>query len=567
MTMPRPRLLAAVLVSISLSAFTSNRTLADDPKPSESDRPKLDDRALYRHLLPSTCWIVVRDPADRRVLKMGTGWLSDAQRRVIVTNEHVVRDFDALDVYFPIEKDGRTLVEPDHYLKKEKPIAGMVIDRDSGRDLAVIQLESLPEKARALTLAGSLPDPGERIVTVAGFPEGSEGLWGLTAGIVRLAYRRTHANGAVAGIVETDLPFNRGNSGGPVVNTRGELVAVVEGFVSQARQVSMTIDVNEVRSYLKTCESLIEPKTADAFYRRARRRHNANRYELALADYGEALKLKPRFPMAHVNRGWIFHHRKDYRTAISEFDDALKLDPENTSAYDGRGTCYRELGEYSRALDDLTQAIRRSPSDASLYFRRANTFRRSGKLTEALPDLNRAVQLDPNDVDHLVGRGQVYRLLHRYEEAIRDLEAAWRLAPTDSRWLYELGYVYSDKKDNENAWTMYTMAIRINDQESQYWNNRGIVLNRLKRHEEALSDFERARTLNPNKALYYKHIGDTLYDLRRFVDALRSYDEAIERDGKSASAFRARGDCHKALGNAKAAQADYQKAKTLSEDS
>ena len=51
-------------------------------------------------------------------------------------------------------------------------------------------------------------------------------------------------------ILESDAPLNHGDSGGPVMNDRGELVAVVSHGSSQQRQVSGNIDVEEVRKFV-----------------------------------------------------------------------------------------------------------------------------------------------------------------------------------------------------------------------------------------------------------------------------------------------------------------------------
>src|SRR5262249_41658188 len=65
---------------------------------------------------------------------------------------------------------------------------------------------------------------------------------------VRQVSRRHLTTGQLADVVETDMPDNRGNSRGPVVNDRGELVAMVEGPDPDARQVSL----------LTFCKALME---------------------------------------------------------------------------------------------------------------------------------------------------------------------------------------------------------------------------------------------------------------------------------------------------------------------
>jgi S1-C subfamily serine protease len=51
-------------------------------------------------------------------------------------------------------------------------------------------------------------------------------------------------------ILETDVPTNPGDSGGPVLNDRGQLVGVISHYAARQRQVSGNIDLEEVRNFV-----------------------------------------------------------------------------------------------------------------------------------------------------------------------------------------------------------------------------------------------------------------------------------------------------------------------------
>jgi tetratricopeptide (TPR) repeat protein len=63
-------------------------------------------------------------------------------------------------------------------------------------------------------------------------------------------------------------------------------------------------------------------------------------YELAIADYGQAIKLNPRDAWAYCNRGIVYYDQKQYELAIADFDQAIKLDPSYTKAYSYRDRAY-----------------------------------------------------------------------------------------------------------------------------------------------------------------------------------------------------------------------------------
>jgi S1-C subfamily serine protease len=212
---------------------------------------------IYQRALKSTVWVIV--PQGRGgLVASGTGSLVNLRKRLILTNYHVVGNKDSAMVYFPIYlQNGEVVSERKAYLKGKTGIPGKVVARDSKKDLALIQLEAVPRGAQELILAPKSPTPGQRLHSI-GNPGASDALWAYTQGTVRQVYSKKWSLSGEDGfeldarIVETQSPVNQGDSGGPVLNDRGELVAVTQGHVNdkQARLVSIFIDVSEVRGLL-----------------------------------------------------------------------------------------------------------------------------------------------------------------------------------------------------------------------------------------------------------------------------------------------------------------------------
>ena len=132
------------------------------------------------------------------------------------------------------------------------------------------------------------------------------------------------ANDSTAQTVEANMQTNKGNSGGPVINDRGELVAVVEGHSIDARSVSLYIDVTEVRRFLDDTIELVAPATTALLTKRAENHYKSMRFDAALSDFTQVLKLNPTDSYAMSSRGWIFLDRGDHETALTEFDGESK---------------------------------------------------------------------------------------------------------------------------------------------------------------------------------------------------------------------------------------------------
>jgi tetratricopeptide (TPR) repeat protein len=76
----------------------------------------------------------------------------------------------------------------------------------------------------------------------------------------------------------------------------------------------------------------INPRDARAYEQRAAIEMKINDYDKALADYGEAIKTNPGEIKYHLYRGYIYELRGDLQNAMTDTDAALKINPKNKEA-------------------------------------------------------------------------------------------------------------------------------------------------------------------------------------------------------------------------------------------
>jgi S1-C subfamily serine protease len=228
----------------------------------------------YRQTLRGTAWVVT--PAGGR----GTAWVIARGRKLLITNLHVVADHDAVDVLFPVWRDGRLVTERTYYTANLRELrrTGRVLRTDPARDLALLELDSLPDDVTELKLGAARPLPGEQVHSV-GNRRDLDQLWGHTSGHICQTFRtdegyfwhgRQLARGAR--MVLTSSPILEGDSGGPVVNGRGEVVGVASAVRWQARLASLCIDAEEVRAFARLPADGPKPEEVTgsaALYRKA----------------------------------------------------------------------------------------------------------------------------------------------------------------------------------------------------------------------------------------------------------------------------------------------------------
>src|ERR671932_644490 len=151
-------------------------------------------------------------PSTGRSTALGSGFVYDNQGH-IVTNYHVVNGVTKADVTFT---DGNTY-------------SAKVVAKDPYSDLGVLQItdDFSEEKIIPIPLANSSAvRPGEQVIAI-GNPFGLSGT--ITTGIVSAKGRllpNPDTGFSIPDMIQTDAAVNPGNSGGPLLNTKGEVIGM-----------------------------------------------------------------------------------------------------------------------------------------------------------------------------------------------------------------------------------------------------------------------------------------------------------------------------------------------------
>ena len=232
------------------------------------------DSNVYKQTLKSTTWVLAKSSEGT---SSGTGVLVDEERKLVITNAHVVGDARNTVIFFPDLKNDRPKVERTHYLENVSKlgIRGRVIGVDRKRDLALVELTKLPEGVEAISLAAESVSPGETVHSV-GNPGASGALWVYSHGSVRAVYKKRFRTGAGEHdfqVVETDSLINSGDSGGPVVNAEGELVAVAQAIAPKARGISYFVDISEIKAFLNSGTWKVAPLPVSELLTKAELEH------------------------------------------------------------------------------------------------------------------------------------------------------------------------------------------------------------------------------------------------------------------------------------------------------
>ncbi|HQU84536.1 MAG TPA: tetratricopeptide repeat protein, partial [Pyrinomonadaceae bacterium] len=129
-------------------------------------------------------------------------------------------------------------------------------------------------------------------------------------------------------------------------------------------------------------------------------------HEKMLEDLSSAIKYKPNFDEAYVERGLMYStdmRNKDMnpdaetlnrlKLGLADFEQAVKYNPKNARAYNGRAMCNERLGKKELALADYTKAIELDPTLETAYMGRMAIYCEMGKKELSIADEKKVKEL------------------------------------------------------------------------------------------------------------------------------------------------------------------------------
>lgn len=152
----------------------------------------------------------------------------------IVTNNHVVAGAGEISVVIPGFSD---------------PFTAELVGADSQTDIAVLKVES-SDPFQFVALGDSdLLQVGELAVAI-GNPFG-ELAGTVTVGVISALDRELMIESAKYNLLQTDASINSGNSGGPLVNSYGEVIGVTNAKISGGEGIGFAIPINDVKNIIE----------------------------------------------------------------------------------------------------------------------------------------------------------------------------------------------------------------------------------------------------------------------------------------------------------------------------
>lgn len=163
-------------------------------------------------------------PQYRREKSLGSGFIINSDG-YIITNDHVVRDAESIQVK----------------LSNDKEYNGKVVGSDPKTDIAVIKINAGQPLPTAVLGNSDKLQVGQWAIAI-GNPFGLDRT--VTVGVISATGRANMGIETYEDFIQTDASINPGNSGGPLLNVYGEVIGINTAIVAAGQGIGFAIPVN-----------------------------------------------------------------------------------------------------------------------------------------------------------------------------------------------------------------------------------------------------------------------------------------------------------------------------------
>lgn len=226
----------------------------------------------------------------------------------------------------------------------------------------------------------------------------------------------------------------------------------------------------------------INPWFADAWRWRGQAWYGKDEHDRAIRDYDAMVALDPSNPVVHYLRGILLTWMKRYEPAIADFGEAIRLNDVFAKAWYERAKAYEAMGDEERArldreagrridpdhwahacldamrakrmseaLQMCDEALRLEPKFALAARLRAILHLDADRLDAAIADFDLALKVEPEQSDVRRDRGMALLRTGRFDVAIADFNAVLSRQRYDSIALYGRGLARQRKGDADGG--------------------------------------------------------------------------------------------------------------------
>ncbi len=242
--------------------------------------------------------------------------------------------------------------------------------------------------------------------------------------------------------------------------------------------------------------------------------------------------------LAHYNLGIALQRAGKYEDAVGQYGQVIRLKPNYPGAHYNLAVALTQLGRAREAMEHWEQALRIKPDYAEVYYNLGIASTRAGKPDDAIGQYEQALRIKPDYVDANYSLGLLLAARGRFADAIEHFQKALEINPAFAEAHNSFGNVLVQQGRPMEAIQHFQKAVEIKPDAPDTHNNLGNALADQGRYPEAIAHYRRALQIKPDFAEAHYNLGNALAMQGQYPEAIEHFQRALQIKPDDAQARR-----------------------------
>ena len=243
----------------------------------------------------------------------------------------------------------------------------------------------------------------------------------------------------------------------------------------------------------------------------------------ALADYNEAIRLKPKETQPYEERAQLFYEQGKYDLASADYRKMVELKPGDVMGYMGLGRNANAQERWEEAIKQFDYVTKLESEYSSGYSFRAESYIGLEKWNEATDDIIKALSIDWDRKAHFLAltvKEPAFTIL------VSKMKVQSAKAPNEATWPYIIATMYDQAKNYNKAIEYYSIANNKNMSEKVYQKISNCHF-RLGNYEEALTNINQALNMDSTDVNFLAQKANIYYENGNAKAAVAEWDKVL----------------------------------------
>ncbi len=254
-------------------------------------------------------------------------------------------------------------------------------------------------------------------------------------------------------LLQISAPLSRGNSGGGLFNSEGELIGIPSCTDERGQNLNFAIPIVDVFKLIKQAsnKAISQNKRLEKEIIKFHLTVIAGDFEQALSHINNCLKINKRVNYFLYNKIELLFSLNRVSEVIKVCKKAIKNNTDDETIYDYLNSAFTIAEDRIGALKVALLSFKKYPKDYITCYIVGYRYLFVSQYNKALLYFNKAKKINPKGVDHLTGLSKMYIMLERYQEACEILTKIKKHNPKDYYTLFLLSELNYKSKNFDKA--------------------------------------------------------------------------------------------------------------------